>query len=706
MGRAIKWIIGILAAIIVILIIVVYVFLASYDFNDLKPRITKAVKDATGRELNIGGDIDLAIGFTPSLVLTNIAFQNAPWGSRPEMVKLKRFEVQVALLPLISRKIEIKRFVLVEPDILIERDKKGRSNLAFEGARKGELKGDEEEKPSEGTTLPVLAFNKLEIMKGRLTYRDAGSGKTTNVHLDNLIASAAGMNSPVDFTLDGGLDQTTFYLTGTLGPLASVTDPKKAWPLKVTAKALDATVTLDGSIKDTRTQSGIDMGFNVRVNDWAALSKFIGQPVPFKEGLELTGRAGDVGPKSYKVSDLKISLGTNRIAGSIGIDIKKKTPNLDVALSSENLDLRPFLSKGGEKKPPEEKQEKSPGKKDRVFPSDPLPPLDTLNQVEGNFKIRFGKVILPQLVLHDLSMDTTMRKGRLHVHPLKAVIGGGALDGDMALTPRDKKADIDARLSIKGFDLEKMLKELDITEMVEGSLDVDIDLQGRGGSMAAIMADLNGHTSVIMNGGSIKNKYIDLLGGDISSSVLRLLNPAKEKKDYTAINCMVSRFDIKKGLANSTALVLDTERMSVAGEGDIDLGSEKLNLAIKPMPKEGVGGFSLSLGELAKPFKLGGTLAKPALAIDPTQAAMALGKAVGGVALFGPAGIAAALVGKSKGGEGENPCLAAIEAAKTGVKPSPKKETAAEKKEPQKPEDAIKEVLPDVGKKLKGLFGK
>ncbi|MFC1868385.1 AsmA family protein [Thermodesulfobacteriota bacterium] len=706
MGRILKYTIGILAVLIVVLIIAVYVFLAAYDFNGLKPQIATAVKETTGRELMIGGDIDLEIGFTPSLVLTEIAFQNASWGSRPEMVKLKRFEVRIALLPLISGNIEIKRFVLIEPDILIERDKSGRSNLTFERSQKGEHGRDSNEKPTEGMTLPALAFNKLEILRGRLAYRDAGTGKTTRINLNSLVARTAGMESPVEFTLDGGFDQIAFDLIGTLGPLAALTDPKKAWPVKVTAKALDAVVTLEGSIKDAIARSGMNMGFKVRIKDWTALSKFIGQPIPFKDALDIAGRAGDVGPKSYKVSDLRISLGAHTIAGSVGINMKKKTPDLDVALSSNNLDLRPFLSKEGEKKPATEKHGKSAEKKNKIFPSEPLPPLDVLKQVDGIFKIRFGKVILPRVVVNDLSMDMAIKEGRLDVRPLKAVIGSGTLGGSLALTPRGRDAEIAVRLSINGLELEKMLKELDITELIEGSLDLDIDLKGRGASVAAIMAGLNGHTSVIMNEGRINNKYIDLLGGDIGSSVLRLLNPAKEKKDYTAIKCMVSRFDIHKGLADSTALVFDTERMSVVGEGDIDLNTEKLNLSIKPLPKEGVGGFSLSLGELAKPFKLGGTLAEPSLGIDSTQAAIALGKTIGGVALFGPLGIAAALIGKGKGGNDENPCLAAIEAAKTGVKPSKKQETTEEKREQKKPEDALNEILPDIGKTLKGLFGR
>ncbi len=87
-----KWILGILAAVGVVLLLVVYIIAASYDYNKLKPLITKTVKEFTGRELTLGGDIDLKIGLHPTLEVNNVTFQNAPWGSQPQMAQIKRFE--------------------------------------------------------------------------------------------------------------------------------------------------------------------------------------------------------------------------------------------------------------------------------------------------------------------------------------------------------------------------------------------------------------------------------------------------------------------------------------------------------------------------------------------------------------------------------------------------------------------------------------
>jgi hypothetical protein len=94
-----------------------------------------------------------------------------------------------------------------------------------------------------------------------------------------------------------------------------------------------------------------------------------------------------------------------------------------------------------------------------------------------------------------------------------------------------------------------------------------------------------------------------------------------------------------------------------------------------------VGKLSLSFGELAKPFKLGGSLAHPSLAIDLKKTLIAVGAPVGSIALSGPAGLLAALASASSGNK--NPCLTAIEAAKKGRKVSGEEKPAKNKQKRQ-----------------------
>lgn len=705
MARILKWAAGIIVLVFVVMVISVYVILSRYDFNELKPQISKAAYEATGRELTINGDLDLEIGFTPKLVLTDIKFQNASWGSSPEMVKLKRFEVQVAILPLIRGNFEIKRFILIEPDILLETDENGKLNLAFETSEKAGIEKEEKEpEPDSVTKLPSLSFNVLEIDKGKFAYKDGKSGNTVNIDLNRLTVTAESMQSPMEIILNGDFNGDLFEVKGSLGPLAGFTDPDKSWPMKITAEYLDTTLSLEGSVKDALAGRGIDMAFRVQVQAWTELSRFAGSPIPLKESLDISGRAEDAGINTYSISGLKIMLGDNEINGSLLINIAEKKPYLEANLSSETLDLRPIFSEKEGKEKRETSKEKSTKKGEKLFPDDPLP-LEGLNLVDGDFEIRVNKIILPQLVIDDLEVGTKLKAAQLIVEPFKASIGGGTLNGNISLKSIAKSANLAAVLEIDGLNIGNMLKDFDITDFLEGDLEVDLDLMGNGDSIASLMSGLDGHTSVIMSQGRVNNKYIDLIGGDISNNIFRLINPVKEKKDYTEIKCMVSRFDIREGLADSTILVFDTHVMNVIGKGEIDLKTEELDLALKPVPKEGIGGFSLSLSELAKSFKLGGTLAKPSLAIDPTQVALTVGKAIGGIALFGPLGLTSTLAGKSKG-EDIDPCAAAIEIARTGIIPSESKETEKEESKSKTTSDAIKDTMKGVGESLKGLLGR
>ena len=146
---------------------------------------------------------------------------------------------------------------------------------------------------------------------------------------------------------------------------------------------------------------------------------------------------------------------------------------------------------------------------------------------------------------------------------------------------------------------------------------------------------------------------------------------------------------------------MDTSKVSVIGYGKIDLKTEEIDLSFKPSPKKGIGinglaKFTLSFGELTKTLKLRGTLSNPSLSVDSTGSIITLGKAVGGVALFGPFGLAAVLANGQLGGK--NPCLAIIEAAKKEFNKS-----EAEKSEEKK--SVIEKTTKDIDSGPKKLLG-
>lgn len=125
-----KILIGIL--VLVVLAVGVVVALPFFiDVNSYKPTIEAKAKDALGREVKLNGPIKLSLWPEIGLEASDIHVANMPGGQAKEMASLKSVLVSVELMPLLSRQLNIRRFILNDLTVNVEVDKSGRSNLAM-----------------------------------------------------------------------------------------------------------------------------------------------------------------------------------------------------------------------------------------------------------------------------------------------------------------------------------------------------------------------------------------------------------------------------------------------------------------------------------------------------------------------------------------------------------------------------------------------
>ena len=241
----------------VVLIAAAYVILLNLDFNRYKPRIAQLVFDATGRRLTIEGNIDVALGVRPTLVAENVGLENASWGSQPDLVRVKRLEAQLAFLPLIWGKLDFAHLVLVEPEVMVEFDKAGTSNFAFDTLSA--------EKESQKIPPPPLIFSDIQIEKGFFVYRDTQSDINFSVRIDRLEGEIEGFDKPLHLDFKGAFDEIPLGLAGTVGPIWAWVEPGYSLPANLTATAGGTTATITGELRDPINMQGLAL-------DIAALS--------------------------------------------------------------------------------------------------------------------------------------------------------------------------------------------------------------------------------------------------------------------------------------------------------------------------------------------------------------------------------------------------------------------------------------------------
>src|SRR4051812_47875298 len=91
--------------VLAVLFLLVLVFAATFDIGKYKGLIENKARTATGRTVSIG-DIRLAASLTPTITLLDVKVANAPWGTRAEMVTIKRVDIAAELLPLLHGQVK------------------------------------------------------------------------------------------------------------------------------------------------------------------------------------------------------------------------------------------------------------------------------------------------------------------------------------------------------------------------------------------------------------------------------------------------------------------------------------------------------------------------------------------------------------------------------------------------------------------------
>jgi AsmA protein len=161
--RLLKWISLGLAGLLVLALLGVLVIVWLVDPNVFKPRIEAAVRDATGRELTLSGDIEL--GFFPWLALRTGAgsFGNAPGFGPEPMVAWKSAQLGAKLFPLIRGELVADRVRIEGADVRLVRRADGVAN--WEG-----IGGD---KPAAPNAEPMaLRIDGVAIEDSRISYSD------------------------------------------------------------------------------------------------------------------------------------------------------------------------------------------------------------------------------------------------------------------------------------------------------------------------------------------------------------------------------------------------------------------------------------------------------------------------------------------------------------------------------------------------------
>lgn len=153
-------------------------------------------------------------------------------------------------------------------------------------------------------------------------------------------------------------------------------------------------------------------------------------------------------------------------------------------------------------------------------------------------------------------------------------------------------------------------------------------IDASGDSLASLMANGNGGMKMAMAGGDVSALLVDLSGLQFGNALLSALGMPQK----TPVQCFVSDLELRQGILEFNAMVLETSEGITNVGGNIDLRSEKIDLALKTDPKH------FSVGSLPTRIAITGTFKNPSIR-PGAEAAARVGAMAGLAALFVPLAI-------------------------------------------------------------------
>jgi hypothetical protein len=614
------------------------------------------VKTLTGRELAIRGKLQLSVFPRLALAAEDVSFANPSWGSRPEMFKARRIEAAVALLPLLSRKVEITRLAVADLDLLLETDAKGTGNWVFKPPAAGAAPP-----AGSGSSDLELDVTALDVERGTLAWRSGATRETLRLAVQRLRMKERTLGTDRDVDLDASFREQRFALKGTIGRILDLIAKNGAWPLDVVATTDGAKLAAKGTVDFRPAIPALDLALDAEVKQTAGLAKLLNAPLDLP--LPATLAAKLASSKGEQTLDpLKVRLGKSAIDGSATLKTDGPRPFLRAKLASPEIDLA---------QTPAVKRERRAG--GRVFSEAPLP-LDGLRKFDGAAEVAIGRLVLPnKLPLENLKAQAALKGGRLDVQPFGATVGGGPVSGRLVVDASKPKAPaIALKVDGKNMSAERIAAAMGHAGSITGGpIDLALSLDGPGESLARFAGGGNGEFRLVMGPARASGAALDAGGGAISS-ILDKANPFRKTDPFTDIQCAVVRLPVHDGIATSQrTIAYETSKVNMVMAGTINLRTEALDLAMRPNVKEGIG---IGAGALAELVRVTGTLSDPSVGIDTlgsARAALSVGGAIltGGLSLLGEAAY-------SKATADRNPCQTALAsgAPAKSAAPEPKKE--------------------------------
>jgi len=549
MGKIAKVILITVSSIVSLIILAVIAIPLFVDLNDYKPEIEAAVKDKTGRELKIAGDIDVSIFPWLGVSTGKITLSNAPGFVPDYFAVMEESEIKIKLLPLLSKEVEVSTIIFKGLELNLAKNKKGQSNwddLAGKNQPKKVAKKSTEETATEATpALAALMIGGLSIEDAQIHWDDQQSGQQVIIKDFNLQTGKIALNEAIDIKL------------------SLFVDNKK--PALTEALSLTTELVIDDSMQLIHLK-------NTKIN---SATKGAMVPNGALDVQLLSQIAIDLKQESVALESLKIAFDGTTIDGFVRIKQFSK-PALAFNLAINEIDVDRYTAADKSKK----KVVASPAA--AVAATTALIPVKTIRELNINGDVSIGKLKTSGVTLEKITLNIQAKDGVLRTKQAIKQLYDGQYSGQLTLNAKSRTPKIALNEEVTRVQIGRLLNDFkpDQPAKLTGAINLAAKLNTQGNTVPQFKSNLAGNLSFSVNDGAIQGVNFQQLI-DMGKMFQGKTMKDKYAKEQTVFSVIKGTGTVRRGVITNPDFLMNSAQLVVNGSGTVNLVSEALNYKVK-----------------------------------------------------------------------------------------------------------------------------
>lgn len=561
----IKKIVITLLAIILIIVISIVSLIVFVDPNNFRGFISDTVKDKTGYELTIEGNLRWHIW--PKISILTDSIKLADQGAKKPILVADNMRLDVELFPLFSKELSVTNVFIKSAIINISDDSKGASaqklaqnRQATEVNNPAQTLQSPSPKPTSSSSW-TFSLNKFEINNSTVVLQQ-NDDLVTFRNLDLIVEQKSKDTVAVD--INGNINrnqQDLFYAVKAEVDLASF--PKKA---------------------------------SIELHQFDYDYKGVGVPTGELKG-NLSGTLNyQQSPLVIESHNLALSVNNNAISGSISLNLDNK-PYTELNLNSEKIDITPFIVPSTETQPQDVViQQTTPVVSTNVKNSGNE--LDFLTNFNANVQFNINELIVDKATLTKINMNASNDDGVATLNQTSFDFAGGHVTANGIANGKSKNLQIKLNTKIVDVDLNTFFSQVDIKNDLSGIFNATGELTTDTLSSTDLLANLRGNMAISIANARLNNINIpNIIQNAVSKYTKDILSSENQQK-YTQFSKLSANAILNSGNMTLTSLKAKSETLDVDGTGRVGMVNRDLDVDLRIKMLGGWNGKSETLAKL------------------------------------------------------------------------------------------------------------